>query len=121
MTIEVCNGEDKTIRCKRDEIIMMTSAEYGRSEVGRCITEEDDFMGCTNDVLPLLDRWCSGRRECAFDVPGAELENLNKECLKILIKYLKLDYTCLKGSVLRIIFDKDFPQYNILSHAQYLV
>ena len=100
-TIEVCIGENRTIRCHRDEIIMMTSAEYGRKEVGRCIPEVDDFIGCTNDVLPLLDRWCSGRRECAFGIPDAEIESFNKECLKILIKYLKVEYTCLKGNVRR--------------------
>ena len=94
---EVCNLAEATIRCQRDEIIMMTSAEYGRKEVGRCITKHDEFMGCTNDALPLLDRWCSGRRECTVEVPNEDLEEMNRNCREILIKYLEFHYTCVKG------------------------
>ncbi|KAK2143453.1 hypothetical protein LSH36_839g03051 [Paralvinella palmiformis] len=55
-------------------------------------------MGCTNDVLPALDRWCSGRRDCSFLVPNDELEKANQNCLKILKMYLQVDYTCYKGT-----------------------
>jgi hypothetical protein len=101
--MEVCIGEhDVPIRCQRDEIIMMTSAEYGRKEVGRCINKYDEFMGCTNDVLPLLDRWCSGRRECTVEVPNKDLENMNLNCREILIKYLEIHFTCLRGKSTKI-------------------
>ena len=86
--------------CSRDEIILVTSAEYGRMSVGRCITEADDFLGCTNDVLPLLDMWCSGRQECSFRVMSDELEAANKNCQKFLKQYLKLDYSCLEGMLI---------------------
>ena len=84
---------------------MMTSAEYGRMNVGRCIRKPDEFMGCSNDVLPLLDKWCSGRRECTIDVPNDELERMNEACLDILIKYLKISYSCLKGKHLQNLTD----------------
>ena len=90
--IEVCNGEDFHASCHHNEIIVMTSAEYGRKEVGRCEPEQDDFMGCTNDVLPLLDRWCSGRRECSFEVPHDELTKQRGNCLKMLQLYVKATY-----------------------------
>ena len=73
----------------------MTSAEYGRMEVGRCIPKDNDFMGCRNDVLRLLDSWCSGRRECNIKVPNIDLEKQNTECLEVLKLYLRATYTCI--------------------------
>ena len=75
----------------------MTSAEFGRMEVGKCIKKEDEFLGCTNDVLPLLDRWCSGRQDCSVRVSNDDLEAANVNCLDILKQYLKVEYTCLTG------------------------
>ena len=95
--VEVCNTEDNRLSCSGDEIILMTSAEFGRMSVGRCITEADDFLGCSNNVLPLLDRWCSGRQECNFEGADDELDKANKNCMKILIKYLKFEYECISG------------------------
>ena len=65
--------------------------------VGRCITKEDQFLGCSNDVLPVFDNWCSGRRDCSFDIPNDDVEKLNENCLEFLMKYLKLEYQCMKG------------------------
>jgi hypothetical protein len=43
---EICNSEhDIPIQCQKGELIMMTSAEYERKEVVRCIRKPDDFMG----------------------------------------------------------------------------
>ena len=96
--VEVCNAEDHRVSCAREQIIVVTSAEFGRMSVGRCITEADDFMGCSNDVLPLLDRWCSGRQECNFEVTNNELDAANQNCMKILIKYLTFEYECISGN-----------------------
>jgi len=95
--VEACNGETFMLSCHDSEIIIINSAEYGRKEVGRCIQEADQFMGCTNDVLPLLDRWCSGRRDCSFQIPNRDLEKENTNCLKILRLYVEVRYTCMKG------------------------
>ncbi|KAK2140096.1 hypothetical protein LSH36_1487g00161 [Paralvinella palmiformis] len=65
-------------------------------DVGRCIKKKDDFLGCSNDVLSLLDQWCSGRQQCQFFVTNDDLEEANTNCLEILIKYLKIEYSCLK-------------------------
>jgi len=66
-------------------------------DVGRCIKKKDDFLGCSNDVLSLLDQWCSGRQQCQFLVTNDDLEEANTNCLEILMKYLKIEYSCLKG------------------------
>ena len=95
---EVCIDEELHITCPSDEIILMTSAEYGRKEVGRCITKADQYIGCTNDVLGLLDQWCSGRRECRTAVAtNADLNTANINCLEFLKVYLKFQYECRKG------------------------
>ena len=78
-------------------MIYVKSADFGRMEVGRCITEEDEFLGCSNNVLELLDEWCSGRQECKFAVANDDLEAANENCLKILMKYLKVNYACTEG------------------------
>jgi len=96
-TIEVCISEDLRISCLSNQVIFVTSAIFGRMEVGRCIKKNDEFLGCANDVLPLLDRWCSGRQECMFEVTNDHLEAANKDCLEILMKYLKVEYTCFNG------------------------
>ena len=80
-----------------NKIIIVSSAEYGRMKLGRCITKPNEFMGCTNDVLPLIDKWCSGRGECDVVVPNPELEKLNENCLEVLIKYLLVTYSCISG------------------------
>ncbi|KAK2143451.1 hypothetical protein LSH36_839g03012 [Paralvinella palmiformis] len=95
-TVEICNGEESRLSCRQNEIIIMTSAEYGRMEVGRCIPKENDFMGCTNDILQLLDGWCSGHRECNIKVPTIDLEKENTDCLEVLKLYLKATYSCMR-------------------------
>ena len=104
----MCNSkENARIGCTTNEIIIVKSAKYGRMELGRCITEPNEFMGCTNDVLPLIDKWCSGRRECELGVPNPDLEQLSVNCLKVLIKYLLVQYSCVTGKRY-IVFNVNF-------------
>jgi len=77
---------------------MMTSAEYGHMEGGQCIEEIDPrYRGCTSDVLPLFDKWCSGKQECNFDTGANDLKKMNINCPKFIIKYTRLHHTCIKG------------------------
>ena len=94
---EVCIGEDSRISCSNNDVIVMTSAEYGHMSLGRCLVKEDQYLGCSNDVMSTFDRWCSGRKTCDFGIPNDELEEMNNNCLHFLTKYLKLDYACLSG------------------------
>ena len=86
----------------------MESATYGRMRVGRCITaaEVDEqktlsgavsrLIGCSSDVLPLLDRKCSGKTECDIRVIDMSLENATP-CFPGLNVYLELSYDCING------------------------
>jgi len=103
--VEICNSEEFHASCPVDSVILMNSTEYGRMEVGRCIRKPDEFLGCTNDVLPILDRRCSGKQKCNFLlITHDDIEAANENCLEILMKYLKVDYTCLQGMAVHLLF-----------------
>ena len=100
---EICISEELRVSCPVDTIIAMNSADYGRMEVGKCIKKDSEFLGCTNNVLPILDRWCSGRQKCIIMVNNDDdLEAANENCLESLKKYLKIEYSCLEGALFRI-------------------
>jgi len=71
---EVCRLQTMEGRCRwNSEVMVMTSARWGRMKTGRCLKEssllalhQDDplFLGCYEDVLAVLDRKCSGRSHC---------------------------------------------------------
>ena len=81
---------------------MMTSAEYGHMEKGRCIDIVDPrYRGCSDDVLPIFDKWCSGKHECTFNTVDDELKNIYINCPKFIVRYAKIQYTCIKGNASR--------------------
>ena len=61
---ETCNAETFIAKCDVNEVVVMTSAMYGRMEIGRCVEEDVGYLGCQNDALDVMDAECSGRREC---------------------------------------------------------
>ena len=93
----------------------MTSAEYGHISVGKCISEEDPrYIGCSNDVLPLFDKWCSGKRECTFGTPNEDIDRMNNNCPNFLLKYLSLHHDCIEGQFCVCIICLIKGQYNSL-------
>ena len=94
--MEICTGYTFTATCKPGELIVMTSAEYGRMEPGKCIRADRGNFGCTNDILFLADRWCSGRKECEFTVPNSDIIEANSNCVD-LVGYLRVSYSCIQG------------------------
>ena len=42
--------EDFNATCADDEVVLMTSALYGRMKIGRCLTR-DYYVGCRSDVI----------------------------------------------------------------------
>jgi len=92
---EYCYYETFDARCSDDEVILMTSALYGRMRYGRCVKTNFGFMGCFTDVLDLLDRRCSGRRSCSVEVVEPTFEGV-RPCNKELKCYLEVDYRCIR-------------------------
>ena len=116
---DVCFGQQGHLSCSMDEVIMMTSAEYGHMAGGSCIAAEDPrYRGCSNDVLSLFDKWCSGKQECHFDTSNKELEGLNKNCPVFIIKYTRLEHSCIK-SIFYIILIDQFSFYANITNCIY--
>src|ERR1700733_1500186 len=105
---EYCNSEQFHPQCLQSEAILMRSATYGRMSIGRCITEEeveaqksavgDDprYLGCSADVLSILDRKCSGKRQCDIRTADVSYNNV-RPCFPGLIAYLEVSYDCIAG------------------------
>jgi len=97
-------------KCLKNEVILMNSALYGRMQIGRCLqmeshqlhkilVEDPLFLGCSVDVLSLLDKKCSGRATCELQIPDSELQR-EQPCHHGLISYLDANYECVTGIVL---------------------
>ena len=93
---EFCQFETFNASCTGvDEAVLMEEARYGRLRLGRCVTHDYGFLGCSSSVLDLLDRVCSGRRECQYEIP--KLRDLVHPCPKDLTCYLEATYRCVPG------------------------
>ena len=73
----------------------------------RCVRQDYGFLGCYVDVLPQIDRECSGKRTCRVEVPNPELKaarervaSLDRACGTELDNYLSVSYKCVKGKTL---------------------
>ena len=93
---EYCQLESFSAKCARDEVIIITSAQYGRMRLGHCVKINYGSLGCAADVLPEVDRKCSGRQECEF--PVASLHG-RQPCPGDLTPFLEASYTCIKGKL----------------------
>jgi len=95
---EYCHFETFNASCEHlpGHVVMMTSARYGRMKFGRCMREDHGSVGCSADVLPQLDRKCSGRPVCHVTVPDAALHSVHP-CPRELMPYLEASYSCLPG------------------------
>jgi len=103
--VEYCHFETFNASCAHlpGHVVVMTSARYGRMKFGRCLKEDHGSVGCSADVLPQLDRMCSGRPTCRVTIPDATLHNIHP-CPKELMPYLEASYTCRPGKQRRLCF-----------------
>ena len=100
MPTPYCEGEIFSAECGGDEVIIMETALYGRMQLGRCLKYDYGNIGCSEQVLPQLDSWCSGRRQCQVRVssivdvviPGSMVP-----CPRDLRSYLEASFHCKKG------------------------
>ena len=109
---EICQLETMEARCRwNSEVIVMTSARWGRMKTGRClnihpkllasVSDDPMFLGCSEDVLPLLDMKCSSQPTCDVLVPNPDLDKITP-CYEDLTRYLEASYTCVKGTCFQI-------------------
>ena len=94
---EYCQFEAFNASCTGvDEVVLMEEARYGRLRLGRCVTRDYGFIGCTANVVDLLDTACTGRTWCEVPVPS--LRRRVQPCPKDLTAYLDATYHCIDGT-----------------------
>ena len=93
---EFCHNEQFKAECPPNQVILMTSALYGRMKIGTCVKTDFGFVGCFHDVMPHAHERCSGRQACVIPVPDAILD-LTKPCNEDLKSYLETSYICVDG------------------------
>jgi len=112
---------------------VMTSARWGRMKTGRCLevhpnllaTHGKDplFLGCSENVLSIMDRKCSGRASCDVRIPDPVLDEI-KPCYRDQTRYLEASYVCVKGlyeylviavSTVRSLFMKEMKPLGLIS------
>lgn len=100
---EYCLLETFQPACLKNEVVVIERAVYGRRQVGKCISEaeaamstDSRFIGCSVDVLGILNKKCSGLKQCEIRIPDADLEQ-TEPCLPGLKMYLEVSYSCVEG------------------------
>ena len=95
---DYCDHEQFQAKCDNKETILMQSAQFGRMRVGRCI-DIDYRIGCSMDVVPIMDGFCSGQSACEVHVGHPRLLSAKfaANVCKSLLAYLSASYSCLKG------------------------
>ena len=103
---EYCSYENFRPTCSTNEIIVITSAIYGRMNEGRCLELGIDklakldpkYFGCSVDVLEFMDGKCSGRTECSVGVYDQHLRQ-RSSCYKGIDNYLEASFACVSGEL----------------------
>jgi len=72
---EYCLMETFRPRCWKSEVIIVEEAIYGRRRVGKCMgskeanrVQDPQYFGCFANVLHIVGRKCSGRKECTINI-----------------------------------------------------
>ena len=93
----VCQSKYFRAKCAHaDEIVVVERARYGRMNLSRCVRENFGYVGCSTDVVDVLDWQCSGRHVCSLRVLDENFSNM-KPCHDDLKSYLSVAYGCVKG------------------------
>lgn len=96
LAADYCAFETFEATCREpDEVILMTSARYGRMRFGGCVREHHGNEGCSSDVMPYMDSMCSGRHRCNVSVLDKYLHR-NQPCPQELMAYLEVSYQCVQ-------------------------
>jgi len=95
--VDYCQWETFEASCATsNQVIMVTSARYGRMKFGRCMREDHGSVGCAADVTSYVASQCSGRSQCRLGIPDAALHSVYP-CPRELMPYLEASYSCVTG------------------------
>ena len=116
--VEVCSGHSFLASCQSDEVVVMTSALYGRMSIGTCVERNMGALGCRSDVIDVAHNACSGRRRCELRVRNPDMDRrmrAESSCANAteLSRYLDADYRCQQGKYSRSCFEKCSASFHI--------
>jgi len=95
--VAVCHSGYFRAKCAWDELVVVARARYGRMRINQCVSENFGYVGCSIDVIDVLDRYCSGRRTCHVRVLD-ETFTETTPCHEDLNLYLQVEYQCVRGT-----------------------
>ena len=101
--VETCSGHSFLASCQSDEVVVMTSALYGRMSIGKCVERNMGALGCRSDVIDIAHNACSGRRRCELRVRNPDMDRRMRaeaSCANAteLSRYLDAEYRCQQGT-----------------------
>ena len=112
---DICEVDIFNGTCPHGQMIIMTSAMYGRMSIGTCIRQHfSSHRNCDGDVLKIIDGICSGRQSCVVRPIDPALVTV-KKCPEH-SAYLRLSYDCIRceynlGSCLIFVYTKKKGMY----------
>lgn len=84
--------------CPDNQVIIMMVGKYGRMQMGNCVRTDFGFLGCSTEVIKIMDMRCSGRRKCSFMVPDPLFEKFaGTKCNTEFKSYLEASFICVPG------------------------
>ncbi|ELT99359.1 hypothetical protein CAPTEDRAFT_211886 [Capitella teleta] len=119
MSGDYCDTEVFRAECSEGQVILMTRAQYGRMELGRCVSVDMGHIGCHADVLQIADKGCSGRSVCEIRVPDAAYESVS-QCMKELKSYLSVGYSCIPVETVTKEHCETYDEMNVTSLNGYI-
>ena len=82
--------------CPTGHVMLIHDARFGRMALGRCVKQNLGYLGCEADAIPVLDKYCTGKRKCTVPVPNPYLHVL-KPCPEDTTPYLLSSHYCVPG------------------------
>ena len=94
-TVILCQEEYFRPKCARNQLLYIEQAQYGRMRLSRCVNKDFGYVGCSRNVLPMVESQCSGRRSCSLKVLDETFPV--DPCHIDLRSYLEIRYRCIDG------------------------
>ena len=93
---DYCLEEGFSANCDGESVIMIKTALYGRMNVGRCVTRNYGYIGCSQDVYSQVSKLCSGKRTCKIGNFASTFSDI-RPCPEDLKGYMEVSYECVSG------------------------
>ena len=119
LSADACASEQMSLSCASNEVIIVTSARYGRMQLGGCINESLGHIGCYNDAMPQIEPICDGRSSCVMEVSNQLWNDFKWACPSNFDGYLHVKYFCKEG-ILVLVNLSSICLMHVLIHNKFI-